>query len=339
MSETADFDPGPWKGHNFSDARDTYASVAGRTYDDAVNNNKSVNDLVPESVSSNSESPVVICCDITGSMGEWPKTIFSKLPYLDLEGKEYLGKDMEISFCAIGDGGVGDPFALQVREFSSGTDLKEQLAKLVVAGGGGSNYIESYDLAAVYYAFNCETPKATLRPIFIFIGDEGLYDSINKGVVEQWARTTKATELRTIQNVFAKLKEKFSVYCIHKPYGSGYSGYGGSVDNLSPRDQEMLAQWESLIGPDHVMILPQAERVVDVIFGIFAKETNRVDYFKSELKERQRPDQVKQVLAAVSTIHRLPPHNPRTTKNASAGASVTRRRKGGSDPSKSIPLV
>jgi hypothetical protein len=29
-------------------------------------------------------------------MGDWPATMFSKLPYLENEGKEYLGEDFEI---------------------------------------------------------------------------------------------------------------------------------------------------------------------------------------------------------------------------------------------------
>ena len=35
------------------------------------------------------EVPIVIVTDLTGSMHDWPGTIFSKLPYLDNELKEY----------------------------------------------------------------------------------------------------------------------------------------------------------------------------------------------------------------------------------------------------------
>jgi hypothetical protein len=46
--------------------------------------------------------------------------------------------------------------------------------------------------------------------------------------------------------------------------------------------------------------------VVDVIFGILAKETNKIDYFKDEIEGRQRPDQVDTVYKSLKTIHALP---------------------------------
>src|SRR5262245_45615202 len=104
MAETSDFTPADWSaGHPFSDARKAYDAHAGRSYADAAAKGVRSADLVPESVTTDSPSPVVILCDVTGSMGEWPATIFSKLPYLDHEAKEYLGEGVEFCFGAIGD--------------------------------------------------------------------------------------------------------------------------------------------------------------------------------------------------------------------------------------------
>ena len=61
-----------------------------------------------------------------------------------------------------------------------------------------------------------------------------------------------------------------------------------------------------MIGEDHISILPEAGRVVDVLFGILANETGKIDYFHDELVGRQRPDQVKKVLKALETVHRVP---------------------------------
>ena len=61
-----------------------------------------------------------------------------------------------------------------------------------------------------------------------------------------------------------------------------------------------------MLGAEHIAMLPSADRVVDVIFGILAQEKNRVDYFRKELEGRQRPDQVDTVYKSLKTIHAIP---------------------------------
>ena len=77
MSESGDYNPGPWTGHDFKEARKSYDAHAGRSYEDALTSRRQGKDLVVKSLKTNSESPVVIACDVTGSMGEWPAVIFS----------------------------------------------------------------------------------------------------------------------------------------------------------------------------------------------------------------------------------------------------------------------
>jgi len=328
MSEAGDYSPGPWKGHSFASARRDYDVHVGRSYDDAKDDSVDASSLVPNRLESKSSSPVVIVCDVTASMGDWPATIFSKLPYLDLEGKEYLGEDMEISFCAVGDQ-FSDNYPLQVQDFCTGTDMKDALTSLIIEGGGGGQTNESYDLPAAYYAFNCEIPNA-VKPILIFIGDEGLYDFIDKSGAEKWAQTNVDGRM-TPKTLFETLKQKWAVYLVRKPYGSYSESSGGDSTN-----RRIQGQWEELLGEDHVSMLPDAGRVVDVIFGIFAKETNRLEYFEDELKDRQRPDQVDVVLKSLHTIHKLP--NPSVKKLEDHGASMTRRSN--SDKSKrSVSLL
>lgn len=315
MAETSDYDPGDWKGYDFKSARAVYDAHVGRSYSDAKSNKVDPSTLLPSEVETESASPLVIVTDHTGSMGNWTATIFSKLPYLDLEGKEYLGDNMEVCFAAIGDIN-SDDYAFQVRPFTSGKDLDAELKKLVIEGKGGSNYVESYDVAAAYFAHNCKMPKG-INPILIFIGDEGLYANLNVEDAEKWA-SLKVQKRLELHEIFAELKKKFSVYLIRKPYGSGYVNGG---DTLSPRDQAIEKQWNELLGADHVVMLSDAGRVVDVIFGILAKETGRVDYFHKELKDRQRPDQVKVVLKSLVSIHepakslkKLPAHGRSITR-------------------------
>ena len=92
---------------------------------------------------------------------------------------------------------------------------------------------------------------------------------------------------------------------------------------MSGVDKKIYNQWESYLGADHIAILPEAGRVVDVIFGIFAKETDRVDYFKEEIEGRQKPNQIAAAYKSLRSIHNLPPKN--SIKKIGDGRSVMRR--------------
>lgn len=326
MSETADYNPGVWKGHDFKSARRSYDSHVGRSYGDAKKANIKAKDLVPTSITTESVSPLIVLCDVTASMGDWPATIFSKLPYFEHEGKEYLGEDLEICWGAIGDANGycgGDQYPLQMRNFTKGTQLKEELEKLIIEGGGGGQRREMYEMAALYCLENVKMPNA-ISPILIIIGDEGFYEMISKNEARDLAKVDIAKNRISASEVFQKLKEKFSVYIIRKPYNA-LKG-----DELSREDKAITKQWEDALGADHVMMLPSADRVVDVMFGIFAKETNRIDYFKEELNDRQLPDKdgaakVATVMKALETVH-LDPGEPK--KQLGSGKSVMVRKKG-----------
>jgi len=179
---------------------------------------------------------------------------------------------------------------------------------------------EGYDLAAYYYAHKVSMPKA-IRPILIFIGDEGLYENLNKDDIKEWTGDDAQSRM-DIKQIFDELKARYSVYLIRKPYGS-------SGDTWSESDKDIYAQWETHLGADHIAILPDAARVVDVIFGILARETGRLNYFKKEIEDRQKPEQVKVVMKSLHTIH--DPKSLKKLPGPAAGRSITRRSKKGSD--------
>lgn len=331
MSESGDYNPGVWKGHDFKSARATYDAYVGRSYGDAVNAGKGTKDLIAENVKTNSSAPLIIVVDETGSMGDWPATIFSKLPYLENEGKEYLGDDFEICFMAIGDAYCNEKYPLQVRPFAKGLELKDRLKELVIEGGGGGQTTETYELAALFAAQKVEMPKA-VKPVIIFIGDEQCYDTISPDHAKKLLGIDLQKSLST-EAVFKQLKDKYSVYVIRKPYGSS------AGNTLSDEDRRISAHWARLIGDDHISNLPEANRVVDVIFGILAKETGRIAYFENELEDRQTADQVKTVYKSLATIHKIP---DAVRATSGTGKSVLRKsmKKIGSGSSKSVkPLI
>ncbi len=319
MSETADYDPGHWRGHDFGAARKKYDAHVGRSYGDAKATGKKAADMVPDQIRTKSKAPLAILCDVTGSMGRWPAAIFSKLPYLEIEGKEYLGDDLEISFCAFGDV-YSDQYPLQIRKFSKGTDLKVQLEALVIEGGGGGQVKESPEVAALYYARNVEMPMAA-KPICVIITDESLYETVNKDDAKKHAKVDLEARIKTT-DIFAELRRRYAVYLVRKPY-QAMSG-----DELSSTDKSIMKDWLKVLDEEHIVTLPNEERVLDIIFGILAKETDRVEYFRDELKDRQLKDKggdkkVEIALKALKTIHKVEAGDP-DRKLLGSGKSVTK---------------
>lgn len=71
-------------------------------------------------MSADSKHPIVFALDVTGSMGDWAKIIYDKMPmfYGQIMTQKYL-TDPSISFCAVGDH-QADYAPLQVAEFGQG---------------------------------------------------------------------------------------------------------------------------------------------------------------------------------------------------------------------------
>jgi len=304
MSESADYSPGDWAGYDFSAARKAYDVHVDRSYNDAKEENVRAADLVPASIRTDAEETLSIGLDLTGSMGEWISVIVSKMPYMEHECKEYLGEKMEISFAGIGDA-HSDEYPIQIRPFTKGTNLKKELDELVIERGGGSQSRESYELTCLYYARNVEMPKAK-SPILILIGDEAFHPTVLKKHAKL-AHIALESDMDA-EEVFDELTQKYSVYLIRKPYTSRCGDL---------RDADIQKKWEDILGGERIAILPAPDRVVDVIFGILAKEKNRIDYFRKEIEERQRKDQVETVYKSLKTIHAIPSSLPKNDSGKS----------------------
>ena len=73
-------------------------------------------------------------------------------------------------------------------------------------------------------------------------------------------------------------------------------------------DSVIDTNWKRLLGTKRIAYLLDDTRVVDIIFGILAKETGRVDEFWKELIERQTPDQVNLVEQCLEPVIGLRPN-------------------------------
>ena len=208
--------------------------------------------------------PIVLALDGTGSMGKLPKIFIDKeaMVACQLTEQGYLpGAQTEarISFAIIGDAET-DAAPLQVADFCTTRETGVQTRRLWLEGGGGANKVESYQLAAYFYARHCRIAEDAV-PFFIFTGDEGFYDTL-------YARDIAATFGDTVQGnletkeVFAELLRNFrgNVFLVHRPY----------VSEGCPSDREVLQQWEGVLGKERIVILREDRAIADMILGILA---------------------------------------------------------------------
>jgi hypothetical protein len=230
-------------------------------------------------------SPIVVAMDVTGSMGDWSKIIYDKMPmfYGQIMMQGYL-EDPAISFAAVGDA-YTDAAPLQVCDFAQGTTLDEWLQRLWLEGGGGGQAHESYELAAYYYARRV-TLEGAQHPFLFISGDEGFYDDLEARFVSSWIGEGERTKA---QVVLDELGKKFHVFQVHKEY------FGD--------DPTIVAQWSKAIGSRRVLRLEDPKAVVDVMLGVIAVVSGSRDLkgYLADMKERgqdkARLDLVSKVLA------------------------------------------
>lgn len=279
---------------------------------DAVGASCADNALLPKNrfVRCTHQNPVVIDLDVTGSMGNWARTIYDKMPMFfgQIVQQGYL-PDLSISFAANGDAG-SDRVPIQICDFAEGAALDGDLAKIYLECGGGGNGVESYQLMAWFYAHRCEL-LADADPYFFFLADEGVYEGVDPSEVSALFGESLPGRIGS-HEVFATLKEKFhgNVFLIHKHYCG---------DANSPANKQIVAQWENLLGDDHVLVLEDPKAVVDVMLGAIALSSGSRDLagYLVDMKARGQDDKrlaevsatlgsVGTTLAKVDTTGQLP---------------------------------
>ncbi|MDQ7821292.1 MAG: hypothetical protein RDV48_00720 [Candidatus Eremiobacteraeota bacterium] len=219
-------------------------------------------------------SPIACILDVTGSMGNWSKTIYDKLPLFfgEIEKQGYL-PDPAISFAAVGDV-YSDRAPLQICNFSQSKELDDFLSRIWLEGGGGGQYFESYELMAYFYLHHCILKKPEQSFMFI-CGDEGFYKEIDpKMVKEHFGDHIEKCDSR---KVIESLRKKFNVFLIHKPYGAG----GSDTEN------KILRQWQEVLG-ERVLMLSDPKAIIDVMLGAVAltSKSRDLDSYLVDMKKR-----------------------------------------------------
>jgi hypothetical protein len=238
---------------------------------------------------SNTESPIVIVEDVTGSNKEFSAIFYDKAPMFhgQIEQKKYL-TDFDISFSAVGDA-TSDRAPLQVNDFDKGTALDDKLKKIYLEGNGGGQTRESYELAAYYFANYCDMPKAK-NPFIFFIGDESPYTILAPEILEEIVGEKIQGPIPT-EKIFKDLFKKFNgnVYFIQ-------NNYCGETSNASITDN-IRKTWITAFGPgyaQHVIKIPSGEEksIVDIMLGIIAtaNKVRSLEQYQSDMADRDQTD-------------------------------------------------
>ncbi len=292
--------------YSFQDARKTYDDVAiAKTSQTAYYTFRS------PTLTTDSPYPLIVGIDTTGSMETWPAVFFEKLPLLYKEAINYL-PGCAISFQAINDYySDGFDVALQPAPFGEGPQLDEYIGRLYPYGGGGGQMMESYEIFAAYNAL-LQAPQAKIKPVAIILADESLYDAVPDDV-SAFFRLGK--EETTTRSAFERLHRKCDLYLVRKPYS----------DRRETED-EIVAAWRKVarMNPEHILTIKDPRRVVDVILGILGILTGKEEHFQTELRSRQTPKQVQEVLRSLNTL-KLSASQSAVTRNLSDDAPKTRR--------------
>ncbi|MBI5149058.1 VWA domain-containing protein [Candidatus Pacearchaeota archaeon] len=262
---------------------------------------------VGKEIATDSDLVAIVMLDKTGSMKEAPAKVLEKFATYysesnaliqgcsleELKEGKKLENKLEVALLAVGD--VGDSYVLQVTDFAKGKELIKNINEVYPEGGGGSNIVESYDLAAYFLLNHCKTPNVK-KPLLIIAGDEGFYQLVKKDRVKKYIGDTIGQDLDATK-MMKELAQKFDTYILRPEMSYSREDY-----------DKVQKQWESVLGPERVMRMLDYSRLIDCAVAIAGYYSQNLGEGVKILKRRQTPEQVKEVL---DIIH------PLTQENAS----------------------
>lgn len=311
--------------------RDTYrtAGTYSRKSESEMSRSRMDKAMDPKdkTVATESESPLVLIFDVTGSMDYAPKVVMDKAPLIagQLSIHGYLGKKPDLLIAAVGDANC-DNAPYQVGDFVRVRSADGWFKRVWREGGGGGGARESYEGMAYFFANRCEMPAAK-TPICIFFADEGFYEDLSSSDLKshfggQHGKTTAV-------KAFAELRKKFNdnVFLVHRRYSSDSS------------DAWIVQQWQNVLGPERVIMAEREDKAVaDLILGIVAvmSGSRTLDEYCEDMRQRtnadtgksepQSPERIAFVRKALQPITALAPEKTRRPAAKAAGPKKAARK-------------
>ena len=211
-------------------------------------------------------TPIAVLFDVTGSMRSVPRVLQTKLPkLLGLLTDKGYATDPQILFGAVGDA-TCDRVPLQVGQFESDNRMDDDLARIVLEGGGGGQKHESYELALYFMARHTALDSVQLRSrrgYLFLIGDELPYPRVDPGQVRR-VIGDRVSEAITTEAVVAEVARSFDTFLIMPTMAA----HGG--------DREVLDRWRRLLGRN-VVQLDDLDLVCELIALIVGLGEGAVD--------------------------------------------------------------
>lgn len=215
--------------------------------------------------------PIVVCLDVTGSMGRIPHSLVKDgLPHMMGTIIEYGTPDPALLFTANGDTKC-DSYPFQVGQFESGDkELDQWLTRTYLEGGGGGNGGESYLLAWYFAAFHTVTDaweKRKERGFLFTVGDEKCHNELSAQELHkltgfEYSRGASANDL------LREAQKMYDVY--HLNILEGAEG------------RSSLSHWKEKLG-DHCIAVADyndvAKIIADIVVKSVVKHAKKEDIF------------------------------------------------------------
>jgi hypothetical protein len=217
-----------------------------------------------ESVDSDdnpNSTPIIFGLDVTGSMGEYARIIAQEhLPKLMTAVIEYKPvTDPHVMFMGIDDVHSTGHGALQVSQFEADIRILEQLREIYMAGRGGDNNSESYDLSWYFAGHRTKIDSFDKRgePGFLFtFGDEAApYETMTPHELQSIFGPGQY-EPTTPQQSLAAAHKKFQVFHVIIEQGSFCRSIHGR--------QHARDTWTQLLG-NNVIFLRNVNYLTEVV--------------------------------------------------------------------------
>lgn len=202
----------------------------------------------PESVA------IGVLFDVTGSMGEVPRVLQTKLGALmRLLVQQGAMAHPQILFGAIGDA-YCDRVPLQIGQFESGLEMDDDLGRIFIEGGGGGQTHESYELGmyfmARHTAIDCYERRGRKGYLFT-IGDEKPYPHLSRAQVAAVIGDQLEADM-PVEQVIAELQERYEYFHIMP------------TETYHGRNPDVQGRWRELLG-ERLLMLADAAAVCETI--------------------------------------------------------------------------
>lgn len=197
---------------------------------------------------------IAVIFDVTGSMGEVPRVLQTKLGALMrlLIQRGYV-EHPQILFGAVGDAHC-DCVPIQIGQFESGLEMDDDLGRIVLEGGGGGQVHESYELALYFFArhtsIDCYERRGRKGYLFT-IGDEKPYPKVLQSQVHAHFGDRLEANI-PVERIIAEVRQRYEYFHIIPTHTS----HGESAD--------VQQRWRDLIG-ERALLLNDETAVCETI--------------------------------------------------------------------------